>query len=257
MSIAALISLALVGVYIWQDGTIMCPDGLRYTSGTAQPRPFHRRFCGWNVAVLQVTTYASLVALGTLMGSWIGAVMLMTLPGAWLLTTRPHTVDAPSMLAAWCASLIFKDHPYAAVLLSCLAGFVHERGPVYAALYTWHPLLLVGLVAVGWWRKPGPLDLDMRVGRGFVATLDAHRPDHDWLNWRQTFFALRFLPFFAAWHGIATSTWIALGISWATRLICTDIARLAFWAAPLLIRDMPDVPAWMVMVHALSFQRMC
>lgn len=257
MIVAFAISLSLVAVYIWQDGTIFCPDGLRYTSGRPQPKPFHRRFCGWPPMLLQITTYACLVALGTLMGTWTSALMLMTLPGAWLLATRPHTVDAPAMLLAWVSAGIFRTHPYAAVLLSCVSGFIHERGPVYAAIYAWSPLPLVGLIASGWWRKPAPADQDVRVGRSFLATLMAHREDHDWLNWRQTFFALRLLPFFAAWHGIERSTWIALGISWMTRLICTDIARLAFWSAPLLIRDMPDVPAWMVMLHAVSFHRMC
>ena len=137
-----------------------------------------------------------------------------------------------------------------------MSGFIHERGPVYAALYAWHPLLLVGLVASGWWRKPAPPDADERVGRGTLSALLAHRQDNDWLSWRQTFFALRLLPFFAAWLGTSPAAWCALGLAWAARGVCTDLGRLVFWAAPLMIRDMPDVPAWLVMAHAVTFRRM-
>ena len=55
---------------------------------------------------------------------------------------------------------------------------------------------------------------------------------------------------------MSTAGWVALGLSWGTRLICTDVGRLTFWAAPLMIRDLPDVPAWLVMAHAVSFRRM-
>ncbi len=253
---AFLVSLALVVVYVWQDGFKDCPDGNRYTSGTEQPYPFHRRWCGWPKRVLMVVSLLSLVALGTLMGTWARALMLVSLPGFWLCATRPTTVDGPTMLLSWVSAMLFPTQPYAACALSCVSGFLHERGPVFAALYAWHPLPLIGLVAIGWWRTPAPPDEDMRVGRGFLMSLLVHRQDHDWMDWQQTTWAMRGLPLFAAAYGTSTAGWAALGLTWATRLICTDLGRMVMWAAPVMIRDMPDVPAWLVIVHAVTFRRM-
>lgn len=257
MMLGALIaSLAVLGAYVWQDGFVECNDGRRYTSGKAQPYPFHRRWCGWPQPMLVIATLSSLVALGTLMGSWTKALLFVTLPGVWGCATRPTTVDAPAMLLAWVAGMLFPTQPYAAVALSCVAGFIHERGPVFAALYAWHPLLLVGLVAMGWWRKPAPPDEDLRVGRGFIKSIFAHRQDNDWLNWQATFFAARALPMLALGYGTSTAGWLSLGLAWVTRIICTDLGRMVIWAAPLMIRDMPEIPAWMVLVQAVTFRRM-
>lgn len=253
---ALLASLAVVAVYLWQDGIVACPDGARYTSGRSQPYPFHRRWCGWPEWLLTAVSLASLVALGVLMGTWQRAIILMTLPGAWLIATRPTTVDAPCMLLALGAALLFPSQPYVAVLLSCLAGVIHERGPVFAALYAWHPLLLVGLVCVGWWRKAAPADNDVRVGRGFVYSLLVHRRDHDWLGWQQTAFALRCLPLFAAAYGVSPAAWATLAVAWASRLVGSDLGRFAFWAAPALVRELPDVPSWLILVHVATFRRM-
>jgi hypothetical protein len=253
---AFLVSLAVVAIYVWQDGFILCPDGQRYTSGIPQPHPFHRRWCGWPRNLLMGVSLVSLVALGTLMGSWWRALVFVTLPGAWLCATRPTTVDCPTMLLSLVSAMLFPTHPYAAVFVSCVSGFIHERGPVFAAIYAWHPLPLIGLVCIGWWRKPAPPDQDMRVGRGTVHAIFNHRVDHDWLDWKQTFWAMRGLPFLAAAFGVSTSAWVALGLTWTTRLICTDLGRMVLWAGPVMIRDLPEVPAWMVLVHAVTFRRM-
>lgn len=249
-------SLCIVAAYVWQDGIVACPDGRRYISGKPQPTPFHRRFCAWPKRLLIVVSLASLVAIGTLMGTWQRALLLMTLPGVWLCATRPTTVDGPAMLLAWVSALLFPTQPYVAVALSCVGGFIHERSPVYAALYAWHPLLLIGLVASGWWRKPAPKDADPRVGIGTLRAFWAHRGDHDWLDLVQTFYAMRGLPFFALTYGTSRAAMVCLGVSWATRLICTDLGRLTLWAAPIMIRDLPDVPTWLVLAHAMTFRRM-
>lgn len=256
MILALLASVTIIAVYIWQDGFTECPDGRRYTSGVAQPYPFHRRFCRWPRWLLIGVSLASLVTLGVLMGDWKKSLLLMTLPGAWLIATRPTTVDAPAMLLAYAASMLFPSQPYFAVLLSCIAGVIHERGPVFAALYAWSPLLLVGLVGVQWWCQAAPADEDARVGRGFISSVLVHRADHDWLDWPTTVFAMRGVPLMAAGFGVSISAWVALGVAWASRLVGTDLGRFAFWAAPVLVRDLPDVPAWMVLAHAMTFRRM-
>jgi hypothetical protein len=201
--------------------------------------------------------------MGALMGTWQGAVLLMTLPGAWFVATHPTTVDAPSMLLALVASLLFPTSPYAAALLACLSGFIHERGPVFACLYTlaggiWAgPLfLLVGLVAVGWWRTPARPDRDELVGRGLLHALKVHRPYVDFLDWKVNLFALRAVPFAAAYYGASPFAWVSLAVAWFSRVVGTDACRYAFWGAPMLIRQLPpDFPAWAVGVHLATFRR--
>ncbi len=253
---ALLVTAVLIAVCIWADGLNDCNDGNRYTSQKQQPYPFHRRWCGWPKRALEATSLLSLLALGALMGDWKHALVFGTLPGFWFIATRPTTVDGPAMLLALVASLLYPSQPYVAVALSCLSGFIHERGPVFAALYAWSPVLLVGLVAVGWWRKAAEADGDIRCGRGLLWSFGIHRQDHDWLSWEQTAFALRGLPLFAAGFGVSPASWTTLGVAWASRLVGSDLGRFAFWAAPVLVRDLPDVPAWMVMIHAVTFRRM-
>lgn len=261
MILAALATLAVMACYAWQDWhdfrPLDCNDGRRYCSGKPQPSPFHRRFCGWNKHVLTVVTLASMLALGTLMGDWKRALLLISLPGAWLITTHPTCVDAPAMLLAWVAGLLFPHHPYFAVALSCASGVIHERGPVFAALYAWHPLLLVGLVGVGWWRKASQgADKDAFSGqRGLWGAVKAHKPYNDFLDWRVTFFSTRAVLPLAAYYGAPASAWATLAVAWGSRIVGTDFARFIFWAAPALIVALPGVPAWMVVVHLLAFRR--
>ncbi len=255
MIATALAALASLAVPIWQDGLMPCNDGNRYTSGKAQPPPFHRRWCGWPVRALQAATLVSLVALGVLMGSPTKAVMLLTLPGAWFIATHPTTTDAPCMLLAWCAALLFPAHPYVALLLSMLAGFIHERGPVFAALYAWHPLLLLGLVAVGWWRTPAGRDKDGLVGHSTWQAIKAHRPYQDMLDPVIVALGLRAALAWPIYAGGSTRAWAALVMAFGSRIIGSDTCRFLFWAAPPLIADSPDAPLWVLGLHLVTFRR--
>ena len=246
----------MVAACIWNDGINDCNDGERYTSDKPQPYPFHRRWCSWPKKWLTYTSIGSLVMLGWLMDDWKHALVFCTLPGFWFAATHPTTVDAPAMLLALLAALLFPIQPWVACLLACLSGVIHERGPVFAALYAWHPLLLVGLVAVGWWRKAAPPDGDALVGRGLLQSLTLHKPFHDWLGTDQNVFALRGLPLMAAYFGESPQAWAALAVAWCSRLVGTDLGRFAFWAAPIMVRELPDFPAWMAMTHAVTFKRM-
>lgn len=255
MILAILATLAVMAVYLWQDGVYDCNDGRRYTSMRAQPYPFHRRFCWWPKRLLQVTSWGSIAMLGSLMGDWKRALLLMTLPGAWFVVSHPTTVDAPAMLLAWCASLLMPTHPYVAVALSCVSGVIHERGPVFAALYAWHPLLLLGLVGVGWWRKAAAQDSDKLVGGGFLHSLRVSRPYNDFLDAKTTFLGLRGLPLMAAYFGVGWQAWVTLAVAWASRAVGTDFGRFVWWAAPALVVKLPDVPLWMVALQIGTFRR--
>lgn len=255
MAWAGLVSAIALALCLWQDGENVCTDGERYTSGKLQPYPFHRRWCGWPKRLLQVTSAASLIALGTMMGDWKHALLLVSLPGFWFCAVHLTCVDGPAMCLAMAAGLLWPTQPYAAVLCACLSGFIHERGPVFAALYAGAPLLLVGLVAVGWWREASRPANNL-VGNGLVASIRAHKPYTDWLDWKLNLFALRGVPLLGAYFGASPLAWLALAVGWASRLVGTDGARFMFWGAPLLIHGLPDVPLWMVAAHVATFRRM-
>lgn len=251
-----LAALAPVALFSWNDGLNRCNDGDRYTSGTAQPSPFHRRFCGWNAYVLGALSLASLLTLGMLMGTWQKALLLLTLPGAWFCVIHPTTTDGPCMLLAWLSSLLMPSHPFFAVLLSCVAGFIHERGPVFAAVYAMHPLPLVGLACVGWWRKARGADGDILVGLGLRDAIKAHKPYVDFLDWRVNLFSLRGLWLLVPYYGVSWRALLAVAVTFGSRIIGTDACRYAFWAAPVLVAELPsDVPAWMVALHVVFFRR--
>src|SRR5574338_730768 len=147
-ALSGAVALVVLAVMVWQDGIHDSNDGRRYTSGKPQPTPFHRRWCGWPKWLLTASSYLGVLFVASTLGSWWQSLLFVTLPGVWFIATRPTTVDGASMALAWGAALVFPRQPYLAVLLSCLSGFIHERGPVFASLYAWHPLLLVGVCCV-------------------------------------------------------------------------------------------------------------
>lgn len=253
---ALLASAVVLGVYLWSDGCHPSNDGARYTSSTPQPKPFHRRFHHWNPKALQVVTHMSLLGLGVAMGTPAKALMLLVLPGAWFIATRPHLVDAPAMLAAWLAALVLPQSALGSVALALVGGAIHERAPVFAALYAWSPWPLLGLLAVQWWAKPGPIDDDVYVGRDFKTTLLVHRHKQDLTNGQLVAASLRGALAFPLWYGAPLSVWVTLGVAYISRLLGTDGSRFMFWAAPALIAAVPaSIPAWAVALHCLTFMR--
>ena len=254
---AGLVSLIAVCLCLWQDGDNVCNDGERYTSGKSQPYPFHRRWCGWPKPILKAASVVGLVALGTMMGTPQKALLFCSLPGFWFVAVHRTCVDAVSMALGLGASLLFPFQPYFSVLLAILSGVVHERGPVFAALYAGSPLLLLGLVGVGWWRRAAMPDSDRLVGKGLVHAIRAHKPYTDWLDWKVSLFAARAVPLLAAFYGVSPRAWLALALAWASRVVGTDGARFIWWGTPLLIRELPsDLPWWAVLLHVLTFRRM-
>ncbi len=261
MIFAALVGVAAVLAFVLQDGINGCQDGARYTSGTAQPSPFHRRFHAWPASLLTVATWLSLFLLASTLGSWQRAALFASLPGVWMCVVMPTTVDLPAMALAFSSSLLCATHPVWAAVLSLLAGAIHERGPCFAALYAWSPIPLIGLLAVQWWAKKAPANhaspelADRLVGHtSLVDTWLAHKPHVDLLNDGGLVWAMRGVVPLAAWLGAPLHAWLALGLAFASRLIATDTARSLMWAAPILLRDL-DPPAWAVALHVMTFRR--
>ena len=259
MIASALIGVAAVLLYVWQQGVNECNDGRRYTSCTLQPSPFHRRFHHWPAKTLMVLTWLSIPAIAVMLGSPQRALMFVALPGVFMCAVMPHTVDGPSMALAVAGSALWPEYPIAAMACSMASGLIHERGPIFCALYGWTPWLLLGLVAVQWWTRQAYVDRnntrDHLVGhKGIAATMIAHKPHVDMLNEGGLLWALRGIPVLAAWQGVPPSAWFALGIAYASRLVGTDTARFLMWAAPALLMHC-DPPWWFVAAHVVTFRR--
>ncbi len=187
--------------------------------------------------------------------------MFVTLPGFWFGAVHPTSVDFVAMSLAWGASILWPESPPIAVALSLLSGVVHERGPVFAAVYAWSPWLLLGLLTVQWCAKHAPkpimrTEADRFIGHGSTwAALKAHRGARDLFKWEALIWPLRGLPVLAAWLGSSPAGWAALGLSFASRLLGTDPGRFMLWAAPPLLAAMPEIPPWVVAAHVLTFRR--
>lgn len=261
---AAIAAVAVLGLYVHQDGIHRCQDGDRYTSGKLQPHPFHRRICSWPPRVLMVVSWASFIAIATLLGGWRASLLFMTLPGVWFCVTHPTTVDGPSMLLAWLSSLAWAHgHPWVSVLCSCVAGLVHERAPMFAALYAWHWMPLVGLVVplLRGLREPArpnhasPELADRLVGHGTWGAIWAHKDYIDMMGDSGLVWSLRGLPAIAALVGAGPSAWASLVAAYLSRIIGTDTSRYMLWAAPPLCAGMVDAPVWMLALHVMTFRR--
>ncbi len=259
--VSALIGLAVVALYVYAHGVIACEDGLRYTSGVQQPTPFHRRFHAWPTKILTALTWLSIVALAAMLGTPARALMFLTLPGVWMVVIMPTTVDGPAMCLSFAGSMLWPSHPVLALACSLGSGAIHERGPVFCAIYSWSPWPLLGLLAVQWWAKKGapnhasPDLSDRLVGHpSIVATALAHRPHVDLLGEGGLVWSLRGLVPLAAWQGPPVQAWAALGVAFASRLVGTDTGRCLMWAAPAFLLHM-DPPWWAVALHVMSFRR--
>jgi hypothetical protein len=256
---AALTGLVVVALYVWQFGVQPCQDGARYTSGKPQPSPFHRRFHAWPPRVLMVVTWVSFIALAAMMGTWQRALLFATLPGVWMCCVMPTTVDGPALAMATASTVLYPTSPVAAVFLSIVGGAIHERAPVFAALFAWSPWPLLGLLAVQWWAKraaPNHASADLAdrlVGHDFIGTVLAHKPHVQFFGEGGLVWAMRGVVPLAAWLGAPVQAWAALGVAFASRVIATDTARSLMWAAPPLLMKL-DVPEWAVALHVMSFR---
>jgi hypothetical protein len=156
----------------------------------------------------------------------------------------PVLLDAPSfalaLLVAWSAS----SAPWYVSAPAALAlGAMRESGPVFAALWAWHPLPLVGLCAVGWWKRAAPPP--------------AHEP---WLAhpWRAAWALRRRIgldsslyvrPWGAALAGLCALSWqmaVTVAVAYGQLFQAQDAMRLYTWAAPVLVVAAAKVipPAW-------------
>ncbi len=260
--ISALIATLFVIVYARQ-GIQRCADGDRYTSGKLQPTPFNKRFCSWPPRVLMWTTWASIVALAATM-SWKQALLFVTLPGVAFCVNLPTTTDGPAMALAWASAWAFQSgHHWLAVGLSATSGVIHERSPVFAALYCWSPLPLLGLVVpllIGRIKGAAPPDraspdrAERLVGHSLWGAIEAHRDYVNLLGESGLVWSLRGIPVMAGYLGCSLQAWACLGVAFASRIMGTDTSRYIIWGALPMIREL-DPPLWMLAMQTMTFRR--
>lgn len=231
----------------------LLPDSLHYlraAEGLAVPHPYRLRWLlprvlGPHPERWRVLTYASLATLPIAAAIYFltrgltgyrvafAAALLCVLPGLRLSARFPVLIDAPSFTGALLVAACATAAPWwVTALLALLLGATRETAPVFAALWAWHPLPLVGLLAVGWWRPAAPPS-----------------PDEPWLSrpyaeaWRERV-RVRFdrlvyvAPWGAALAGLCVPSWqmaATVAAAHAQLFAAVDTLRLTVWAGPVLV----------------------
>ena len=260
------------------------PDSRRYLAMHRRRvcRPFHLRWflplvLRGNVRSWTIVTRLAIVAFGVMVAAytsspWMAAVAL--LPAFTWNWHNPVMVDGYAIAIALGSALLALDGWWwLAIPMVLLAGATRETAPIWAAVYAWNPILLVGLipVAVRWMQKPGAdtwTDHNaFYVAHPIKAGQDFHRG-----RWRDPLLWLT--PWGGLLAGLAliagggqmmpggVSPWgwggpaqlaVALLLGYSQTLIATDTVRLYQWAAPVLaLACVTVLPAWALPLVALS-----
>jgi hypothetical protein len=252
----------------------LTPDGARYAhmgQGNRIARPFHYRWllplvCGdegrnW--------TYVQRVALALLpvVAFWYGgfgwkglfvAAMPLGLAGVvWFNLRFPVLVDLPAMVLAIAAAAAWQDGLWpAAIALALCAGMVKESGPVFAAVYAWNPVLLVGLLAPAAraFVKSGPDVLDAENAWILAHPLRASWKYHKGLRPLPLVWVLPLGVLLCAAVEPSWQVAVAVLLAYGQCAVATDSARLYQWCWPVLAVAVTDVTprAWwlfLVIVH--------
>ncbi len=236
----------------------LTPDGRRYLemgAGVAQPMPFHLRallptICGanrnrWAWANLFGAAGSTLliVALATLSGATMGQGILagglfLLLPWVRFCFGAPVLVDMPALALSLLSAVLFLGgYLYLAVFAVSIAAMASEKAPVWAALFAWHPVLLVGLLI------PVLERLTSTPGRDAPGRPDAEvltNPVHSAMKWHRGKWLdprVMLLPWGACLLAVANPSWqlcAVVAVAYAQLLVATDSVRLYQQAAPIV-----------------------
>ena len=226
-------------------------------------KPFHYRWLlpallGNRIQNWAVCTHLSVIAVAVLTAvytrsPWMVCVAL--LPAMRFTWHHPVLVDAAGMALALAAAVVLPYSLPIALLLAALSGCVRETAPVWAAVYAWNPVLLVGLipVAVRALQRPGNDVLDYENAWILAHPIRASKKYHagQWLDPR-----VMLLPWGGMLAGLAAfdlrlTTAIALG--YGQLLVATDSVRLYQWAAPVVAwACVQALPFWALPLVAVS-----
>lgn len=170
------------------------------------------------------------------------AVLLLGLPGVWGPdVVRPVGVDLPAMtLGLGAVVLLGANLGATGTILACVlavqSGLTKESGPVWASLWAWNPILLLGLIG------PALVFLFTREEIDKVTARPELRKVHDhpiltarWAHegqWRD--FWVMAAPFgatLACLYHPSLYLLVVLGAAFAQLLVATDTVRLLHTAA--------------------------
>lgn len=248
-------------------------DGHQYltqAAGNRVPRPFHYRWltgrlCGRSPARWQQMAYVAVVLYGLLLwaytGAWVAIVVPFGLAGIMFNVRYPVLVDLPAMCAALAAAICV-EHGWwpAAIALAVVAGCTKETGPVFAALWAWSPIPLVGLAAPAirhlFWKAgadmPADADAAFALKHPFRAGWQAHAGRlYDWRLW-----VAPWGPILAGTGPMSVQLAATVTVAYGQCAAATDTVRLYVWAAPVLAANLFDVvPAawWLPLAAAVVF----
>lgn len=243
----------------------LLPDSRRYLAMAAGERlqsPFHLRWllpavCKTPEAWMVVTRIA-VVSLALSAWAYTGSPWAMAgvfLPGVWLNWRFPVLVDASGMALALAAAVAWQQDLWVvAILLVLLGATVRETTPVWAAVFAWHPVLLVGLIPVG---------LRMLVKEG--TDLEELGPESQWIldfpmkaSWKHhagmgfdpLVWVAPWGPMVLALVALDVQLAVALAVGYGQCLVATDSVRLYQWAWPVVaLAVVAVVPAaWLPLV---------
>lgn len=255
----------------------LTPDSARYLTVHTPPRPFHLRIlipwaCGQSALRWYLATW--LGALGLAVGTallapgWHGvaaAILVLTLPSVRFALTHVVLVDMAALgLACMSAALAVNGYLIPALILALLAGAAKETAPLFAAVFAWNPLLLVGLIV------PIIVALVRRSGQDIL-----HEPEHEWIlahpikasrkyHHRYLIDAMPVLvtPWGAAVLALgmpSVQLALALALGYGQLLVATDTVRLYQWAAPVVCLSATaavDPRWWPVLIVVTLFNPM-
>ncbi len=221
-------------------------------TGRRAPRPFHFRWlipylCKdsafrwvWCSRTATIATAFGVYALAHQYGAdWrpcLAAGLLWAgLPSVRFAFVYPVLVDMPTVAVAVWSAVAFNYNPAVGLVAAILAGCVNERAPVFAALFAWSPLPLIGLAApaLRLLYKPGPDPLPDHkpiLEHPFRSSLKYHAG-----QWRDP------LVMVAPWGGalaalgaLDVQVSLALAVGYLQLLCATDSVRLYQQVAPIV-----------------------
>lgn len=252
----------------------MAPDSHRYLAmgnGERVARPFNRRvllpfLCGSDVLHWQWLSYSCLFLLPVLTGvyvhyhmnAWIpalfAALLMAGLPQIQFWLKTPVLTDQFGITMALLAAVL----PWPWNLIVCtVAAFGRETVPIFAAIYSWDPVLLAALVPIGLWslvapKGPDQLGRDNWLAHPVENSMKFHKD-----AWRHI--GVMLLPWGAGIMSLcfmSMQMFAACLVAYAQMIVATDSARLFVWAAPVVFLQLAQVdPQWMgllVVLHWLN-----
>lgn len=214
--------------------------------GHAQPRPFMFRWfwpltCKANPRVWRVWTWVAAIEVSLLAAfychAWAALFVPLGLAGVVKVNVRcPVLVDLPAMMFALAAADAARNGWWIlAVVNAVWAGATKETAPIFAALWAWSPIPLIGLLVplvTAIVVKPGVYPLGGKADEAL-----AHPVKTAWQTHRRQPFAWWVLPWGVLILGLAHPTWqiaATVLVAYGQCLLATDLVRVYMWCWPVL-----------------------